>query len=476
MASKTALNTGNLEELGASCLAELLIEVTRGNAQAKRRLRLQLQLQHNHRAAIRDLRKRLATLARSDSSLDARKGRGIHEELTGLIRFIVEGLARIDAAEGHDLLWRIHDLSDWINARMIYRYAGTLDAHSAAREALEQLTVDGKVPQSEIAVKVFDYLVKKDFAQDDDLLHMLGRILRREGFEMLGERISSRMLEQDDKRLLKKREGRFLATPAPADARVMMKQGPRAWLFHIAELETDADAYISLVDESDRRKPLFSRGISRILLKAGRVDEAWKFIEQTEGNPLEDRAIDYDWADVRIDALAALGRADEAQAVRLHCFKRELRADYLRAYLENLPGFEDIEAEEKWLDYAMDHPFPRQTLSFLVHWPARTRANRLILRLGRKLVGFSPRLLQDAAECMETHYPLAATLAYRALIEEILAEIPGWFKDAVRCFNECAGMEAGIEDYGEHETHEEFVSRLRVSYWREGRFWKLVRT
>jgi hypothetical protein len=42
MASKTALNAGNLEALGASRLAELLMEISKGDAAIKRRLRLEL--------------------------------------------------------------------------------------------------------------------------------------------------------------------------------------------------------------------------------------------------------------------------------------------------------------------------------------------------------------------------------------------------------------------------------------------------
>jgi hypothetical protein len=42
VAVKTALNAKNLEALGAERLAELLIEISTGNAAAKRRLRLEL--------------------------------------------------------------------------------------------------------------------------------------------------------------------------------------------------------------------------------------------------------------------------------------------------------------------------------------------------------------------------------------------------------------------------------------------------
>jgi hypothetical protein len=42
MASKTTLNAKNLEALGVERLAELLIEISTGNANHKRRLRMEL--------------------------------------------------------------------------------------------------------------------------------------------------------------------------------------------------------------------------------------------------------------------------------------------------------------------------------------------------------------------------------------------------------------------------------------------------
>ena len=42
MASKKTLNAENLEALGAARLAQLLVEVSQGNAAIKRRLRLEL--------------------------------------------------------------------------------------------------------------------------------------------------------------------------------------------------------------------------------------------------------------------------------------------------------------------------------------------------------------------------------------------------------------------------------------------------
>ena len=70
MPSKKTLNSTNLEALGAQCLAELLIEVSTGNAAVKQRLRLELAGAHNPGEVAKEVRKRLTTIARSRTFID----------------------------------------------------------------------------------------------------------------------------------------------------------------------------------------------------------------------------------------------------------------------------------------------------------------------------------------------------------------------------------------------------------------------
>ena len=67
MASNKTLNTSNLEALGAARLAELLMEISEGNAAAKRRLRLELAGAQSPAELVKEIRKRLATIGRSRS-------------------------------------------------------------------------------------------------------------------------------------------------------------------------------------------------------------------------------------------------------------------------------------------------------------------------------------------------------------------------------------------------------------------------
>ena len=63
MAAKTALNAKNLEALGLERLTELLIEISVGNAAAKRRLRVELADAQSLAELAREVRRRLTIIA-----------------------------------------------------------------------------------------------------------------------------------------------------------------------------------------------------------------------------------------------------------------------------------------------------------------------------------------------------------------------------------------------------------------------------
>jgi hypothetical protein len=81
MAAKTALSAKNLEKLGAERLAELLIEISTGNAAARRRLRLELAGAQSPAELAKEVRRRLATIARSRSFVDWRGIRLLADDL-----------------------------------------------------------------------------------------------------------------------------------------------------------------------------------------------------------------------------------------------------------------------------------------------------------------------------------------------------------------------------------------------------------
>ena len=83
--SKKTLNAANLTALGADRLAELLMEVSTGSADIKRRLRMELS--HNLGASelAHDVRKRLAAIRKSKARVSWRKRKSLVADLNTCI-------------------------------------------------------------------------------------------------------------------------------------------------------------------------------------------------------------------------------------------------------------------------------------------------------------------------------------------------------------------------------------------------------
>jgi hypothetical protein len=115
--AKTTLSAQNLEALGAARLAELLIELSRGNATAKRRLRMELAGTRGTDALAKEVRYRIATMARSRSFVDWQGIKDLANDLDTQRRAVIEKVAKADPGEALDLLWRLMALASSVFER-----------------------------------------------------------------------------------------------------------------------------------------------------------------------------------------------------------------------------------------------------------------------------------------------------------------------------------------------------------------------
>ena len=184
----------------------------------------------------------------------------------------------------------------------------------------------------------------------------------------------------------------------------------------------------------------------------------------------------FEWEDARIEVLDTLTRGDEAQADRWSCFERALSTPHLRAYLKRLPDFEDVDAEERALDYAERYTSPLGALAFLVSWPALDRAAALTIRQAGDLDGHCYEILAPAAEALADTYPLAATLVLRSMIDAALTQRrSSRYHHAARHLRECASLASAIEDFEVYEAHDVYDARLRREHGKKSSFWRAVR-
>lgn len=477
MASKTTLNAKNLEALGAARLAELLMELSAGDAAAKRRLRLELAGTESPKAVAHEVRKRLATIARSRAFIDWQTRRALVDDLETQRRAIVEQIAKRDPREALDLLWRFLELANSVVERSDDR-SGTVIG--AFRDAVDDLGEIAKAAMSDpkaLAERVYAALLDNDYGQYDGLVPALAPALGDEGLEHL----KARMVEvtnqpaQQPPRSQRQIVGIGTGGVIYADdiEERSRKSAARLALKDIADVQGDVDAFIAQYDEQARRSPRIAAEIAHRLLAAGRAPEALEIVDAAA--PGRRSWPDFAWEDARIEVLEALGCTEEAQAARWSCFERALSADHLRAYLKRLPDFDDDVAERRAIAHALTYPSVLEALAFLTSWPALDKAATLTLARAAELDGDHYEILTPAAEKLFGKHPLAATLLLRAMIDFALREArTSRYRHAARLLMECRTLASSIEDFGAFETHEAYLARLRAEHGRKTSFWNVV--
>ena len=479
--AKTTLNAQNLEALGAARLAELLIELSQGNAAAKRRLRMELAGTRGTDALAKEVRNRITMMARSRSFVDWQGIRGLADELDTQRRAIVEKIAKVDPNEALDLLWKLMALASSLFERCDDSNGTVIAVFHETCQNIGDVAQRANANQAALADQAFDALTRNDYGQFDQLISVLSPALGPDGLEHLKRRMVDlsnqpvkKPAEKDRVKIGWSSSGPIYADEMAESARVSTV---RLSLMNIADAWGDVDAFIEQYDPKAREMPKIAAEIAQRLLSVGRVAEAWQAIEAAKHGQRSSRWDwpDFAWEDVRIDVLEALGRKEDAQAARWNCFERSLSSVHLRAYLNRLPDFDEIEVEKKALDYAQRSPSLLQALCFLVGWPALDRAATLVLELAAELDGDHYEILTPAAEALAGKHPLAATMLLRAMINFSLKNSrSSRYRHAARHLLDCSGLSSTIKDYRGFEAHDAYEARLRLQHGRKTSFWSLV--
>lgn len=476
MAAKTTLNAKNLEALGAERLAQLLLEVSKGNAAAKARIRLELASTASPSALAGEIRKRLAAIARAESYLDWQKRQRLVVELAAQLKAI-EKLAKADAGEALDLLWRFLGVADGLFDRTSDSSGQLRDIFDGAMALLPDIAEAARPPAAGLAERVFQAVVENYYGQYDGVVEALAPVLGEPGLVRLEERV------------------RAWGKGPPEPFSHHREHAVRGALQTIALARGDLDAFIAQYDERARKAPAIAADIARRLLDAGRTEEAWAAIEAAEP-PKPDQSFDLDdpesllvligerwiaadlvWEEARLAIMEAMGRADEAQAFRWDCFAERLEPSHLKAYLKRLADFDDIEAERRALQHVAAYPDIHRALAFLIGWPALPEAAALVEQRAAELDGNHYGLLTPAADALAARHPHAASLCLRAMIDFTLGEgRSSRYDHAAQHLATCTSLAAEITDWRTVEPHDAYLARLRQEHGRKYGFWSKAKT
>lgn len=444
MAGKRTLNARNLEALGAPVLAELLIELSSGNAVMQRRLRLALAAAEGASEAAQEVRKRLTAIARSSTYVDSRKRKALVSELEAQRQAISGAIAEADPAQAFALLVRFLELADGVIDRCSDSTGSVIGVFQQAMAELGPIATAAKLKPDALAEQVVDLLGDNGYGQFDALIPAMKEALGEQGLRLLERHCRERGA----------RDG-------------------HAALLQIAECRGDVDAYLAQFDANQLSWPSTAADVALHLLKAGRAEQALVVLDGAAKGAASWHSPD--WNETRIAVLEALGHSEEAQNLRWQCFCTTLSIPHLREHLKRLAAFEDGEAEERAFQVVAEHPMPLLVLQFLVNWPALPRAARYVITHWEEWDGEAFDIYGPAAERLSAAHALAATLLLRAMVVFALSMGRAKrYRYAAEHLRSCDQLACRIDDWQGLENHERFVSRLQQAFGAKWGFWQML--
>lgn len=490
--SKKTLNTANLEALGASRLADLLMEVSEGSAAIKRRLRLELTHALGTGELAREVRKRLATIKRSTSFVDWQKRRAFIKDLDTQLDMIVEKIAPEDPTTGFDLLWQFIELAPSVYERVddsngdagdVFRYAITLFEDIAPKAAQDPET---------LAERMFEVLSDNGYGEWDDVIQYVGPALGPTGIAALKFHIDA--AQQNDapdaaqtsdnigcKPVFQQISGLGIVPQTKEAQDNFSVYSPsfrqsqyRSWRQQIADLEDDVDAFLLQYSADDLLNPNWAAKAAKRLTAAGRAIDAKDILTKSrEGG--NHGYIPHEWDLAFVESLEALDQTQELHDFRWQKYTETLSAEYLRDLLKALPDFEDVETEDRAKALALKHDSFSSALSFFLEWPDHRLAAELVCSRSAELNGDAYYSLTPAADQLQGEFPLAAILCRRAMISYTLDKAKSTrYKHAIRHFHECQSADSQIENYHSFLRHDEFERHLKAKHPRKEGFWRGV--
>ena len=328
MQSQTTLNTKNLAALGADRLAELLLEVTAGDAAAKRRLRLELTSRGGGDVAS-EIRKRLISIAKSRSFIDWRKVKELARDLETQREAIATHVATTNPGEAFDLLWRVLEIAPLIYERCDDSSGAVGSVIESVRDDLGVIAAKASQPASGLADRVFAAVCANDYGQFDDLISLTAQALGPDGLNRLKAQFDDMAANTRVRTAGGDRRVIGLSTRGPIfqddyergrDGRLI-----RSALTEIADALGDVDGFASRYSDEERANPAIAAAIAERMLSADRASEALATLDRA-ADEFQLEGYWPDWRRVRIEALDAVGRSDDAQHERWQAFERGLDA------------------------------------------------------------------------------------------------------------------------------------------------------
>ncbi|MCW2318538.1 hypothetical protein M2322_004107 [Rhodoblastus acidophilus] len=459
MARKTSLSLEALVGLGSEKLAQIILDEATANAPFRKKVNAALAGAKGADAVAALIDRRLAALEKARAMVAWEKEKDFAADLAATVETIVKELAAADAALAVERLLRFIDTHATVFERIDDSSGRIQDVYWRAAQAAPDLAA--KMP-------------------DDQRAGLIKPLTKSLGVDThgLGAGVAIALAPLLPEAALAAWE-RTLKGAGDDDRTVSVRQA-------IADARGDLDHFLALEAQRPdwRQEPLRA---AEKLFAAGRLDEAlsWARREHRGGFAY---AIETDIAEGRISRphdlqrvdleariLEAQGDRKAAQALRWQAFETTLNPGPLRAYLKKLGDFEEDDEVARAFAHVEASPNIYLALAFFAGWPRLDLAAKLVLAHAGRWEGRHYGALGTTGGALEEAHPLAASILYRALLDDILARGKSQaYGHGARYLAKLGMLSANISDWRTLDDHIAYGQTLRKTHGRKFGFWSLT--
>lgn len=469
MARKPALTIDKLTDLGPEKLTQLVLIEAERNTGFRRQVKAALAGKSGPEAVAKLIDRRLSGLERAKSFVDWVKARAFRDDLRSLTDNITSELGPAAPVPAIDRLLRFIATHEQVFERVDDSSGSIQDVYYLAIAAAGDLAQNLTGPEA-------DLLPNKIMARLGESTHGYLSDLT----EAVAPHLPPETLVRWDADLAAAIEQRH-ATEAEHASDHWSYSMTSQWA-EMRQTIASARGDIDLLIAIEANKPAHTQdtlGIAERLLDAGRATEALDWVRRPGQRTFDGLQSDMTPKRVSLEAqiFDVLGDKPAAQSLRWRCFEASLCAEILRDYLKHLPEFEDIEAEERAYKLALGHANPETALQFFLAWPRLDLAAELIVTHRHGWDGHNWHVLPKVARLLEHEHPLAATILYRALLDDILASARSKaYSHGAKYLNQLASLasDADKAQPSGMADHQTYFTGLKKAHPRKTGFWARI--
>ncbi len=468
MVRKAVMAFDTVAALGADKLARIVLDEAAVNRAFKMRIDAALAAAQGPRAVAAIIDRKLLSLEKSKGAIGSGKARAFAADLETMLRIITGELGAMSPGDAVTRLLRFLRTHEAVSARMDDEDGRVLDIYETATNALHDLAPRlTEVERRGLTASILA-MVKGGEWHLRPVTEILAPHLPPDALDALDHGLADEFQKLGEGRERFRREVLIAARQ------------------QIAQAKANLDALIELEMVKSAPDPL---SIAELLLGAGRAREALDWVRRKQVRTIAfanmagvaDGFIRNSGTlpKVRLEAriLEELGDKKAAQALRWAAFEETLDADLLREYVAKLEDFEEFETMDRAFAAAKNSVNRYTALEFFLKWPRLDKAAEFVVEQQAHWHGAHYHVLSEAADALEQDQPMAATVLYRALIDDILGKAKSKaYVHAALYFQALEDLSARFDAASslDIENPASYRARLQKLHGRKTGFWSLL--